>query len=127
MRFITVTFFFALFSFTGCEQKGTTDLQFRQYFQLSDFGSITTDSVRAALLKKFPVGTSAKEITTIIEQNGFNQDKLNQYSRSDNGVIFCKIYRGGKDFVSSYFRIYFKLENNGNLKDVNVDQFADGP
>lgn len=126
MKFITAILFLALLASVGCRQKGTTDAKFRQYFQLEDFGSITPESVRVALIKKFPVGTSAKEISTVIEKNGLIQREFNQYSSLDKGHIFCRIYRGSKDFVDDELGINFVFDVDDKLQDVIVKRFLTG-
>jgi hypothetical protein len=126
MNFVIITLFLALLACVGCEQKGVADAQFRQYFQLQDFETITPESVHIALFKKFPVRTSVKEISTVIEKNGLALEKKNEYS-SSQGLIHCRIFRGSKDLVTSFYRINFRFDVDDKLQEINVDTYVDAP
>ncbi|SRR6266566_4804158 len=117
----------ALIVLTGCTSQGANDDQFRHYFELPEFGQITPDSARSALLKRFPLGTPANEISTVLERRGIGKDSLNRYYPLDErGAIVCQIYRGSKNLVGERFIVTFLFDRAKKLKDIEVKQALTG-
>lgn len=111
----------------SCDSQGVTDEQFRHYFELPEFGQITPESAQAALSKKFPVGTPAKDIISIVERNEVGKDKSNQYFPLDkDGVMVCRVYRGTKSLIEKEYIIAFSFDRNRRLKNIEVKQSLTG-
>ena len=127
MKLIAASFILVLVTLASCDSQSTTDEQFRQYFGLPEFGEITPESARSALLKKFPVETPPKEVSMVLERSGIGKDKLNAYYPLDEkGRIICRIYRGSKNFVDERYIVSFYFDENRKLKNIEVKESLTG-
>jgi hypothetical protein len=80
----------------------------------------TTDTIRAGLLLKTPLGTPASAIVDFLEAHGVGHDPYSWTERGEHEVQ-CQIESDGRAVsTESHIRVYFELDSSDRLRENRV-------
>ena len=119
-----------LLTAVACEGASSATERFRKYFQLADGKELTPESGRQALLAKIRPGAAEQEVYEFLKRAGIGSDGLSSFYPADkDGVIVCRIEydRLSPGVVKESYGVFFLLDQQRRLKDVQVEKWLTGP
>ena len=115
---------------TGCNAQGELEQRTRRYFEMSPSQQVSMTTIRAAILSRVPLGSSANDVHRYLEARGIGKDGLSSHHPvNDTGEIVCRIEYNPKtlDVVKKSFGVIFAMDANGKLRDIEVKEWLTGP
>jgi hypothetical protein len=102
----------------------------RKHFAIPDKTPLTEATIRAAILAGLPAGSSEKQVYAFLNKCGIGKDKFSSfYPLDERGVIVCRIEfdPGTGDIVHTHYGIFFRVDADKGLRDVEVKEWYTGP
>lgn len=107
-----------------------TDL-LKRHFRLTDREAESEASIRAALLRKLPAGSSPEEIVRFLTDAGLGQEGRSRFAESANPKdpgYYCSIDYGGTfELVKEHYWIGLPIDEKRRLRDILVKRMLTGP
>lgn len=117
------------FACVACGRPSTED-RVRTYFALPHETPDDTASLRDAILRRIPPGTSMVAVESLLTAHGVDRDGLSQYARpnhTDTAALRVDFDSRGWNPVSSSYLIRFAVDSAARLRDVRVTRWLTGP
>jgi hypothetical protein len=109
--------------------SGHAERKVRKTFNIPRNIPVTTQNIRAAILKEIPIGTSEQDIYETLKELKIGDDKLTSfYPANEKGRIVCRFEYSPWDFtlIHQHYGIFFQLDNRWHLEAVMVDEWLTG-
>ena len=113
----------------GCNAADETRERVRRYFEIPAGQKIVAETIRAAILATVPPGSGTDEVYAYLKRRGIGNDGLSSWYPAEDGRIVCRVDDNPETLglVKQSFGIFFLLDQNGKLKDVEAREWLTGP
>ena len=127
----------AVFIFVVCSQFLNSNSEIRHrtryYFRISLLTQVKPETIQSKIAERLPVDSSIDEIYSFIESSRVGKDRFSvcipqNRSENHNQNVICQIHTNA-DMISLDFRrvsyeILFRVNHQGKLDDVQVEELA---
>ena len=113
----------------GCTAQGELEQRARRYFEIPTSEQVSAKTIRAAILNRVPLGSSLTDVYRYLVAQGIGRDALSSYyPLNDKGEIVCRVEYNPKtpDVVKNSFGIFFVIDHDQKLKDIQVQEWRTG-
>lgn len=109
--------------------RNTADKRIRSHFHLREPEELSNESIRQAILRDLPLGTSEEKLQSFLSNRGIGRDKLSECYPKQNGEIVCRIEYdpASGEIVHRHYCVVFKIDEKDLLADVVVKTWLTGP
>ena len=108
----------------------TAQKRVRKHFAIPEESPLTSQTIRAAILARLPVGSREGQVSSFLTSAGIGKDKWSShYPADEQGKIVCRIEYdpGSGEIVHTHYGIFFRFDDRKRLKDVEVQEWKTGP
>jgi hypothetical protein len=101
----------------------------RKHFAIPDKTPLTEATIREAILAGLPAGSSEKRVYGFLNKCGIGKDEFSSFYPLKRGKIVCRIEfdPGTGDTVHTHYGIFFRMDADKGLQDVEVQEWYTGP
>jgi hypothetical protein len=102
----------------------------RAYFAMAPNAPVDSTTLRSAVLKLLPLGTSQADVARRLAQGGIGEDSLSEYFPPDStgrAVVRIEYDRHGSNPVQRSFGIVLQFDTARILRQVQVREWLTGP
>ena len=113
---------------TAWARGNTVEARVRRTFGLS--GPVDTASVRAALMRRFPLGTAEPRLKAYVEARHIGSDGISRYfpaGAEGTAVIRVNSKPGAIDWMTPSYMVNFEFDASSHLRDIHVREVWTGP
>ena len=115
----------------GCHGSSVElDQRVRRYFDIPQSQEVNAPSIRSAIIRHVPLGSSTDIIYAYLDQVGIGKDRLSSYYPvNDQGDIVCRIEFDPQsvELVKKSVGIILATNSEHKLKDIHVKEWLTGP
>ena len=113
----------------GCSAQGELEQRTRRYFEIPASQQVSAAAIRSAILNGTPLESSPKQVYAYLERRGIGKDGLSSYfPLNEKGEIVCRVEYHPKtlDVVKNSFGVFFIIDHDKKLKDIQVQEWRTG-
>jgi hypothetical protein len=111
----------------GCSEDA--EMKVRETFDIPKHISLSEVSIRDAVIKKIPLGTTEKNVYRILRELKIGANSFSSfYPADEKGEIVCRFEFNTKDYgvVKKHYGVIFQLDDKRLLKNVIVNEWRTG-
>jgi hypothetical protein len=105
-----------------------SNTQIKNYFGLVNSERIDTASIRSALLKAFPQGSTYDQVSNFLKQKIVDKrEKGIIIPDKDNGILWRVTVNNRVSIIALEYAVFFHFDADKKLQDIKVEEWLTGP